>query len=163
MKRYFILFLFILNFTSYTTNNSKIAVINLYKIFIKLSEKEQTTKKLEYEFKDRLKELQLIENDINIKILHLQKNKINMNKNEILSLENDIIKNKKIFSNKLNLFEEDNNKRQIEEKDKILKKIKNKIVDIAFKNNYELIFDSNSVLYSSEKIKDLTLDVINSF
>ncbi|MCR3756300.1 MAG: periplasmic chaperone Skp [Candidatus Westeberhardia cardiocondylae] len=141
--------------------NEKIAVVNIYDIFQKSIQKIIITEKLEKEFKNKIIDLQKIENDLQNKIQHLKYNNKNMNTHEKQELEKSIIAQKKIFSKKVKIFEEENIKRQNEEKNKFLEYIRKIIKNIAVKKGYDIVIDSDSIFYINNKIKNITPEILN--
>ncbi|CEN32291.1 Chaperone protein Skp [Candidatus Westeberhardia cardiocondylae] len=141
--------------------NEKIAVVNIYDIFQKSIQKIIITEKLEKEFKNKIIDLQKIENDLQNKIQHLKYNNKNINTHEKQELEKSIIAQKKIFSKKVKIFEEENIKRQNEEKNKFLEYIRKIIKNIAVKKGYDIVIDSDSIFYINNKIKNITPEILN--
>ncbi|MCV2525520.1 MAG: OmpH family outer membrane protein [Candidatus Lightella neohaematopini] len=138
---------------------NEIVVVNISDIFQRYPKRIEIAKKLESEFENEANELQLMEREIQNKIQYLQHYGSSMKINERNELENSLIKQREIFSNKAQEFEQNNRRRQTEERDKILLVIQNIVKNIAVKYNYDIVLDSNAVVYSN-KIKDITNEVL---
>lgn len=140
---------------------NKIAIVNVANIFQQSSQRTETIKQLEYEFKDRATELEMMEHDLQLKMQTLQKDGLTMTDDARAELEKSLITQRELFSNKAKLFQQENHARQTEERDKILDIIYNAVKNIAKKENYDIVIDANAVVYSSSKIKDISDSVIN--
>lgn len=135
---------------------NKIAIVNIANIFQQSSQRTEIIKQLEYEFKDRAAELEIMERDLQIKMQTLQRDGSKMKENDRNELEKSLIAQRDLFSNKAKIFQQDNHSRQTEERDKILDMIYNVVTNIAKKENYDIVIDTNSVVYFNSKIKDIT-------
>lgn len=137
----------------------KIAIVNVTNIFQQSSQRMETIKKLEYEFKDRAAELEMMEHDLHIKMQALQRDGSTMKDSDRSELEKSLIAQRELFSNKAKIFQQENHARQTEERDKILDIIYNVVKNISKKENYDIVVDTNAVVYYNPRIKDIT-DVV---
>lgn len=135
---------------------NKIAIIDISNIFQQSAKRAETIKKLEYEFKDRANELEIMEHDLQMKIQKLQRDSSTMKVKERNELEKSLISQREIFSNKAKIFQQDNHKRQSEERDKILGMIYNIVKNVAKKENYDIVIDTNAIIYHNSHIKNIT-------
>ncbi|MGP1944835.1 MAG: OmpH family outer membrane protein [Arsenophonus sp. ET-LJ4-MAG3] len=145
-------------FLSINTYAEKIAVINVGEIFQDIAINKAVSKQLEKEFKERANELQNIEKDLQIQSEKLQKN---INKLTPKSNEKDLqlFEDKRAdFLKKAEQFEQDNQRRQQEERNKILQTIKTATKTIGEKEHYDVIVDMNAILYTKDrsKLKNIT-------
>ena len=62
------------------------------------------------------------------------------------------------FSQKAQAFEQDNRRRQMEERNKILSRIQD-AKSVASKGGYDVVIDANAVAYADSS-KDITADVL---
>ncbi|URJ23528.1 OmpH family outer membrane protein [Blochmannia endosymbiont of Camponotus sp. C-003] len=138
----------------------KIAIVNISNIFQQSSQRAKIIKQLEYEFKDRAAELEKMEHDLQIKIQTLQRDGTTMKAIERNELEKSLINQREIFTNKAKEFQQENHSRQTEERDKILNMIHNVVSNVAKKENYDIVIDSNAVVYHSVHITDITNSVM---
>lgn len=137
----------------------KIAVVNISSIFQQLPQRESVAKQLENEFKNRASELQKMESDLQIKMQKLERDGSTMKASDRSKSENDLMAQREQFSNKAQAFEQDNHRRQLEERNKILSLIQNAIKSVASKNGYDIVIDTNAVAYVGN-VKDITADVM---
>lgn len=135
---------------------NKIAIIDISNIFQQSAKRAEVVKQLEYEFKDRANELEMMEHDLQMKIQTLQRDGATMQVNERNELEKSLISQREIFSNKAKIFQQDNHTRQSEERDKILNVIYNIVRKVAKKENYDMVIDTNAVVYYGTHVRNIT-------
>lgn len=138
----------------------RIAVVNVPRIFQQLPEREAAIKQLKNEFQSRESTLRTMEHTLQMKIKHLSRNRSRMNAMDRKRLEKEIIKQRKIFSNKAHIFEKDHRRRQIEERNKILSRIQKALQSVARKDGYDVVIDANVVAYIGPS-KDITSEVLH--
>lgn len=138
----------------------KIVVVNINKILQRLPQIAITEKNLEHEFKSRAQDLQDKERDLQKKIQIFQHDSLIMKNIEKIRIEKEITIQKENFTKQLHEFEKDNNRRHVEERNKILIKIQNEVNKIALQEGYDLIIDASSVIFSIES-KDITEYVLS--
>ncbi len=137
----------------------KIAVVNISSIFQQLPARETVDKKLENEFKGRAGELQNMEHSLQTKMQRLQQDSATMKDSDRSKLEKEVMTQREQFSRKAQAFEQDNLRRQMEERNKILSRIQDAVKSVASKEGYDLVIDANAVAYVSSS-KDITADVL---
>ncbi|MGL9733278.1 MAG: molecular chaperone Skp [Symbiopectobacterium sp.] len=137
----------------------KIAVVNVASIFQQLPQRETVAKQLENEFKGRASELQKMESALKTKMQKLQRDGSTMKTSDRSKSENDLIAQREQFSNKAQAFEQDNRRRQMEERNKILSCIQDAIKSVASKDGYDIVIDANAVAYVGNA-KDITANVL---
>lgn len=137
----------------------KIAVVNVSNIFQQLPQRATVAKQLENEFKGRATDLQAQERAIQAQMQNLQRNGSTMKASERSSLEKDIMAKRQSFENKAQAFEQDNRRRQMEERNKILSSIQTAVKKVADDEGYDVVLDTNSVAYAANS-KDITSDVL---
>lgn len=137
----------------------KIAIVNVTSIFQQLPQREAIAKQLENEFKSRATELQGMERDLQGKVQKLQRDGSTMKASERSKLEKDIMAQRDTFSQKAQSFEQDNRRRQMEERNKLLKRIQDAVSSVAKSKGYDLVIDANATAYfnSSDDITALVL------
>ncbi|CAD83351.1 histone-like protein, located in outer membrane [Candidatus Blochmanniella floridana] len=146
---------------NYVNAANKIVVMNVANIFQQSAQRTEIIKQLEYEFKDRAAELEMMEHDLQTKMQTLQRDGATMTASDRNTLEKSLIAQRELFSNKAKLFQQENHARQTEERDKILDMIYKIVKNIAKKENYDIVIDTNAVVYFSSHIKDITDSVSN--
>jgi outer membrane protein len=137
----------------------EIAIVNIAEVFQQSPAREAVVKKLEAEFKGRAAELQKMEQELQATIQKLQTDANNIKPAERAKIENETRTKGELFSSKAQAFEQDNRRRQDEERGKILDSIQKTIGALAMKNDYDMVIDSNVVIYN-KNVKDITQDVL---
>ncbi|MEF9676194.1 molecular chaperone Skp [Pectobacterium aroidearum] len=137
----------------------KIAVVNVSSIFQQLPQRETVGKQLENEFKGRASELQSMENDLQTKMQKLQRDGSTMKASDRSKMEKDVMAQREHFSTKAQAFDQDNRRRQMEERNKILSRIQDAVKAVATKEGYDVVIDANAVAYVANA-KDITADVL---
>ncbi|MGF6561207.1 outer membrane protein [Erwinia aphidicola] len=137
----------------------KIAVVNVSSIFQQLPARATVAKQLENEFKGRATELQGMERDLQAKMQRLQRDGSTMKASDRSKMEKDVMAQREAFSTKAQAFEQDNRRRQMEERNKILSRIQDAVQKVADDEGYDVVIDQNAVAYAA-KSKDITADVL---
>nr|WP_202607331.1 molecular chaperone Skp [Dickeya dadantii] len=137
----------------------KIAIVNVSSIFQQLPQREAVGKQLENEFKGRASELQSMERALQEKMQKLQRDAPTMKPSERTKLESDVMAQREQFSSKAQAFDQDNRRRQMEERNKILSRIQDAVKAVATKQGYDVVIDANAVAYA-DNAKDITADVL---
>jgi outer membrane protein len=137
----------------------KIAVVNVSSIFQQLPARETVAKQLEGEFKGRASELQNMERDLQTKMQKLQRDGSTMKASDRTKMEKDVMAQREQFSQKAQAFEQDNRRRQMEERNKILSRIQDAVKVVASKEGYDVVVDVNATAYFAAG-KDITADVL---
>ncbi|AUH01787.1 molecular chaperone Skp [Pectobacteriaceae bacterium CE70] len=137
----------------------KIAIVNISSIFQQLPQRETVAKQLENEFKGRASELQAMERDLQGKMQKLQRDGSTMKASDRSKMEKAIMAQRKEFSTKAQAFDQDNRRRQVEERNKILSRIQDAVKAVAKKQGYDIVIDANAIAYA-DNAKDITADVL---
>ncbi|NKI73206.1 molecular chaperone Skp [Dickeya sp. CFBP 2040] len=137
----------------------KIAIVNVSSIFQQLPQREAVSKQLENEFKGRASELQSMERALQEKMQKLQRDGSTMKASERSKMESDVMAQREQFSSKAQAFDQDNRRRQMEERNKILSRIQDAVKAVASKQGYDVVIDANAVAYA-DNAKDITADVL---
>lgn len=144
MKNFlYIISLCVIAFISINTYANKVAIINVNQVFQEIATKKAVTEQLEKEFKVRANELKNMEQDLQNKAKKLQKNITKSNERDLQAFENQ----RAGFLQKAQKFEQDNQRRQQEERNKILQTIKTATKAIAEKEHFDIVVDKNTILY----------------
>lgn len=137
----------------------KIAVVNVSNIFQQLPQRDTVARQLENEFKGRASELQSMEKELQTKMQKLQRDGSTMKASDRNRMEKDIMAQRDQFSAKAQAFDQDNRRRQMEERNKILSRIQDAVKSVASKEGYDVVIDANAVAYVANG-KDITADVL---
>lgn len=138
---------------------NRFAIVNIVSIFQRLPKIESISKQLEQEFQGRAHTLQIMEDNLENKIQHLQLDGSIMKISEHNKLEQDIILQRQVLASKVQEFETDKHERQIEEQNKILSLIREGIKTVA-SGKYDIVFNADAIMYTSQ-FDDITEEVLN--
>ncbi|KPD04354.1 molecular chaperone Skp [Moellerella wisconsensis] len=136
----------------------KVAVVNVGEIFQNMPASDAVAKQLESEFKSRGTELQNMEKDLQSRVEKLRRDGATMKQSDREKQEKDLIAKRDQFAEKAQKFEEDNRRRHMEERNKILARIQASIKTIAAKEGYDVVIDANAVAYAKDSV-DITKQV----
>lgn len=89
----------------------------------------------------------------------LQRNAPTMKASERSKKEKQIDSERNAFQAKADAFEKDNQTRQVQERNKLLEKIQTAVQSVAKSGGYDLVLNSQAVLYSGSDVKDITDEV----
>jgi outer membrane protein len=100
-----------------------------------------------------------MERDLQTKMQKLQRDGSTMKASDRTKMEKDVMAQREQFSQKAQAFEQDNRRRQMEERNKILSRIQDAVKAVASKEGYDVVIDANAVAYAGTS-KDITADVL---
>lgn len=112
---------------------------------------------LENEFKGCVSELQCMEIDLQVKMKKLQFMKVG---SDCIKLEKDVMVQRQIFVQKVQVFEQDRVCRFNEECGKLVICIQIVVKFVVNSQDIDLVVDVNVVVYNSSDVKDIIVDVL---
>ncbi|MXP67224.1 OmpH family outer membrane protein [Pantoea sp. Aalb] len=139
--------------------SERIAVVNMSNIFEQLPQRTVVAQRLKDEFENRVTDLKNRERELQHKIQKLQRDSSTMKASDRNRIEKEIIVQRERLSSKAQAFNQDNHRRQIEERNKLLKYIQKAVKKVADSKGYNIVIDTNAIVYIST-IKDITDDVL---
>lgn len=74
-------------------------------------------------------------------------------------MEKEIAAQRETFARKAQAFEQDNRRRQMEERNKLLSRIQDAVRSVAKDKGYDMVIDANAVAYSQSS-DDITAQVL---
>ncbi|KFD20711.1 MULTISPECIES: molecular chaperone Skp [Tatumella] len=137
----------------------KIAVVNVSSIFQQMPQRAAVARQLQNEFKGRATDLQTQERALQAQMQNFQRNASTMKASDRARTEKELMTQRESFSEKAQAFEQDNNRRQSEERNKLLSRIQDAVKKVASSEGYDVVIDSNAVAYAADA-KDITADVL---
>ncbi|MGL5031074.1 MAG: OmpH family outer membrane protein [Aeromonas sp.] len=140
--------------------DTKIAVVDMGQVFQKLPQRAAVATKLKGEFEPRMRELQKLEQEGQKLVEKFRKDESFMSAEQKKQSQQKLAKLQMDFNKKRQSFEQDNGRRQAEERNKILTKVKAAIDSIAKSEDYELVLDRNAAPYAASSL-DITGQVIS--
>ncbi len=138
----------------------KIGVVNIQEVFQQMPAREAVAKELQTEFKSRATALQAQQTALQAQMQNLQRNAGSMKPADRAKLEKQVMANREDFSAKAQAFDADNQKRQAEERDKILGRIQDAVKTVAAKDGLDIVIDANALAYASNNAQDITDEVL---
>lgn len=139
--------------------NVKIAVVDTAAVFQKMPQREVTMNQLKREFEGRVKEVQKLEADGRSFIEKQQKDMAFMNDEQKAQAQRKLNEMQSAYVQKRRSLEEDQMRRENEERQKMLGRIKTAIDEITKAEGYELVIERSAAIYVSPAL-DITSKVI---
>ncbi len=152
------LLLLVFAITSVNAAEIKVGFVNISNLMEKAPQAESARTALEREFDGRDNKLTTTRDAILRLEDQLQKDGEIMSESKRADLERDILRRKRDFNREKDELKEDFNIRRNEELGKLQREVYSVIVDVAKKENYDLMV-TESVLYASDKI-DVTEKIL---
>ncbi|WWO97116.1 MAG: OmpH family outer membrane protein [Candidatus Dasytiphilus stammeri] len=140
---------------------NKVAVVNIEQIFQQLPQIKVIANNLEQEFKDRAIALENMAVNLDTQFQKLQENNNVINSQEHKKLEQELITQRKAFAIKIQEFENDKHQRELEEQNKLINIIRKAVETIAHIDQYEVVLDSNVIIYGNN-LPDITEQVLKN-
>jgi outer membrane protein len=124
-----------------------VAGVNITRVINEIPQKKQIENKLRKEFGGRIKAMQALEKEMKT-LMQKQKNEgERMSEKQQTELQRKLEKLESEYKLKGKALTEDNRRRQIEERDKLIKIVKGAIDTVAKAEGYEAVLDLNAVAY----------------
>lgn len=139
--------------------SGKIAVVDTGAVFQSMPQRQAVTKKLESEFGSRVKEVQKMEADGRRFIEKQQKDMAFMNDQQKAEAQKKLNEMQAAFVQKARSLEQDRARRENEERQKMLARIKTAIDEITRAKGLDLVIERGAVIYVSPAL-DITEQVI---
>ncbi|HBO37401.1 MAG TPA: hypothetical protein DD638_01930 [Pasteurellaceae bacterium] len=147
--------------SSFAMAAENIAFINAAYLFQNHPDRQDVAKKLDDEFKAPAEKLQANKKKIDDKIAALQKEAPKLRSADIKKREDEINKSMKDHDEQVQKFQIENEKRQNEERGRLLEGIQLATNTIAKEKGYTYVIDANSVVFAIDG-KDITEDVLKA-
>ena len=162
---YILTFFFVIFLASPTfAADLKIGYVDIAKILNDSPAAKAAQKKLEQEFTPRNKQLEAKAKKINKQKEKLKKESDIMSKDQIVALQRKITKGERDLKRDATEAQEDFKLRRRDELGKIENRLKEVILDIAQKGNYDFIMTNADVTYASDKSSiNITEKVLKKF
>lgn len=141
----------------------KIGVVFPSKIMQESPQRDRIIKKLEAEFKVPYETLQKLEKEITKIETNLKRDAELMSEEDVISMKRKVEVKLSEYKLKRKAFEEDNRRRQGQEQQKALNVVREVIVAVAKKQNYDLILNGEEIVYANPDfdISDLIIEEIS--
>lgn len=139
----------------------KIAIVNVQGVFQSLPQAAMIQETIKTEFKDQIEEVQRLEKDIKYYLEKQQRDAATMSDSERKELEDKLIALRNDFAAKAQPLQNNMQRRQVEERNKLLGKIKDSIDAIAAKDKYDLVLNADAVLFLKDESTDISKQIID--
>lgn len=149
--------LLILSF--FTQAASKVAVVNVQNVLQQLPQRAAIEKKLKDEFAKRATDLQKEDQSLQEKAQKFERDRTVMKASEVERAREDMLKESQALLTKKQALDLDVYRRQTEESNKIRDSIWEASKKVADSKGYDIVVDSNSVIYLANEKDDITADV----
>ncbi len=141
---------------------SKVAVVNIQQVLLKSSKVAQVNTKLQDQFKPRQEKLAAQQKSLQEELDKFSKESTTMSKKDRDAMEKKIGDEKASFLKDATAFQKEVSQEQNKAMQTILGKLNSIISDMAKKNGYSLVLDSQAVVYASDAT-DVTVQVAKEF
>lgn len=148
-------------FISAAEASQKIGFVATGSVLSQMAQSGNVTEKLRKEFKDRIEALQTLEGQMKKGIEKLKRDGDLMNETQRTTLQRELQAWDSELKLKVSNLKEDERKRSAEEQQKLIKRLKKAVDAVAKKGGYDIILDSQAVLYSNPA-DDLSDKVLKS-
>ncbi|PSJ45935.1 hypothetical protein C7I36_04245 [Zobellella taiwanensis] len=138
----------------------KIAVVDTAEVFQKMPQRDLVRNQLQKEFDGRIKEVQKLEADGRSFVEKQQKDMAFMNDQQKAEAQKKLNEMQATYVQKRRTLEEDQARREHEERQKMLARIKTAIDEITKAQGLELVIERGAVIYVSPSL-DITDQVIS--
>lgn len=137
----------------------KIGVIDVQSVFMQMPQAATLADDINAEFKDRIEEVTRLQKDGEYYLEKLQRDAATMSEQEKKDLEKQIIDVREQLGAKAQPLQRDMQKRQNEERNKLLALIKQAVDKVAADENYDLILNAGAVSFTKDE-HNLSEDVL---
>ncbi|MFH7564145.1 OmpH family outer membrane protein [Oceanimonas smirnovii] len=138
----------------------KIAVVDTAEVFQKMPQRDVVRNQLQNEFASRVKEVQQLEQQGRSFVEKQQKDMAFMNDSQKAEAQKKLNDMQATFVQKARSLEQDRAKREQEERQKMLSRIKGAIDDITKAQGLDLVIERGAVIYVNPAL-DITQQVIS--
>lgn len=138
----------------------KIAVVDTAEVFQKMPQRDVIRNQLKNEFASRVKEVQQLEEQGRSFVEKQQKDMAFMNDSQKAEAQKKLNEMQATFVQKARALEQDRARRENEERQKMLSRIKGAIDDITKAQGLELVIERGAVIHVSPSL-DITQQVIS--
>ncbi|PKF80815.1 molecular chaperone [Vibrio sp. vnigr-6D03] len=130
----------------------KVGYVNTAQIFQALPQRESVLQKLQAEFKDQNAELQSLEAKLKTKIEQGRRDGELLGEDGIRKLQIEIGQLQAEYKIKAQSLEQNGQKREAQERQKLLKLIQDTIAKVAEKEGFDVVIDATSLQYAKPEL-----------
>ncbi|WP_407331185.1 OmpH family outer membrane protein [Enterovibrio sp. 27052020O] len=139
----------------------KVGYVATGPVLAQMAKQSNVSEKLRKEFKDRIAEVERLEDQLKKGIEKLKRNGELMSESERTKLQRQLQSLDSDYKLKVGNLKEDERKRSAEEQRKLVEKLQKTITSLAKTEGYDMVLDRQAVLYASPK-DDLSEKVLKA-
>lgn len=147
-------------FSGAAVAQQKVGVINVQGVFQSLPQAATIQQSITEEFKDQLQEVDRLEKDLQYYLEKQKRDTATMSQDEIKELEGKLIALRDEYAAKAQPLQQSIQRRTAEERNKLLALIKQSVDKLAADEQYDVVLNSNAVVFIDEKF-DISQRVID--
>ncbi len=147
-------------FSSAAMAEQKIGVVNVQGIYQALPQAAEIQNAISMEFKEQVDEVNMLQRDGQLYAEKLQRDAATMSAQEKTELEEKILSVREQLSQKVQPLQQNIQRRQNEERNKLLALIKQAIDSVAAEGEYDFVLDAPAVVYADDS-HDLSQQVLD--
>lgn len=165
MKRYYMtaLLLGTFLFSGLAQAAVKIGVVDVARVFQEVPQREKVAQQLRQEFEGRIKELQALEKEMQTLVEKEKRDGALMSESQRTEMARQMESLQADYRLKGRALEEDERRRQLEERNRLLAEVKEAVDAIAKKEKYDLVLQASAVAYvdQAHDISNKVIDMIS--
>lgn len=135
-------------FSSVAMAEQKIGVVNVEAVFQQMPQAAGIAQSIAAEFKDQVDEVERLQKDIEYQINKRQREAATMSEAQIKELEDKIIELRTEYAGKAQPLQQTIQRRQAEERNKLLGLIQQSIQSVASAGDYDIVLNGTSVIFA---------------
>lgn len=141
----------------------KIGVVNVQTVFQSLPQAAAIQTTIDTEFKDQIDDIKKLEGDIKFELEKLQREKATMSEAQVKELQAKVIELRKNYEAKVQPLQQQVQRRQAEERNKLLGLIKQSVDTIAAKDKFDIVLNAGAVAFinDSHDISDKVVEQVS--
>ena len=147
-------------FSSAAMAEQKIGVVSVEAVFQQMPQAVGIAQTIAAEFKDQVDEVERLKKDIEYQINKRQREAATMSEAQIKELEDKIIELRNDYASKAQPLQQSIQRRQAEERNKLLGLIQQSIQKVAADGNFDLVLGGNSAVFAKPEF-DLSQQVLD--
>ena len=147
-------------FSSVAMAEQKIGVVSVEAVFQQMPQAVGIAQTIAAEFKDQVDEVERLKKDIEYQINKRQREAATMSEAQIKELEDKIIELRNDYASKAQPLQQNIQRRQAEERNKLLGLIQQSIQKVAADGNFDLVLGGNAAVFAKPEF-DLSQQVLD--
>jgi outer membrane protein len=126
----------------------KLAFVDVQSVFQSIPDAAAIPEKISVEFKDQIEEVEQLQRDIEFYVESLQRNAATMSEQEKTEMQEKILTSRQSYAEKAQPLQQSIQRRQNEERNKILALIRQSIDKVAADGDYDMIISAGAISFA---------------